>query len=86
MNCDSCRWYNGVPPLGRCRKNPPTVFGMPDGEYMSDFPEVDPDDWCGQWEKVIDDVTPSNNILDAWQQLCNLGLPGRRTSERRKKQ
>jgi hypothetical protein len=62
------------------------IFGRPDGEFMSDFPEVGTGDWCGQWEKLIDDVTPSNNILDAWQQLCNIGLPGRRASERRKNQ
>ncbi len=83
MNCESCRWYE--PPLtslGHCHKNPPMVFGNPDGEYMSDFPEVDPEDWCGAWQPVIDDVTPGTNIVDAWQKPCNIGLPGRRAPGR----
>ena len=86
MNCESCRWYDDClgTALGRCRKNPPTLFGMPNGEYMSDYPEVGPEDWCGQWQEVIDDVTPGGNFVDAWQKLCNIGLPGRRASGRNK--
>ena len=44
---------------GHCHKNPPFIFGKPDEEYVSDFPEVDPEDWCGQWEERIN--VPSEN-------------------------
>ena len=59
-NCETCRWFDGSPDLlGHCHKNPPRIFGNPDGEYMSDFPVVDPEDWCGQWKERID--VPSKN-------------------------
>ncbi len=83
MNCESCRWYEPSPVcMGHCRKNQPVIVVRPDGEYISDFPEVGPEDWCGQWQEVIDDVTPGTNIVDAWQKLCNMGLPGRKASGR----
>jgi hypothetical protein len=44
-NCETCRWFDGSPDLlGHCHKNPPLIFGKPDEEYVSDFPEVDPED------------------------------------------
>ncbi len=51
VNCGNCRWYEpSRVSLGHCRKNPPTIITWPDGESYSDFPEVAPEDWCGQWE------------------------------------
>ncbi len=85
MNCENCRWYE--PPLtslGHCRRNPPVIVTWPNGECFSDFPEVDSEDWCGQWQAVIDDVTPGTNLVDAWQKLCNIGLPGRKASDKGK--
>ena len=61
MYCESCRWYELIEDVstGHCHKNPPMTFGSPDGEFMTDFPEVDSEDWCGQWEERID--VPSDN-------------------------
>ena len=54
-NCETCRWFENLSEaLGHCHKNPPIIFGSPDGEFMSDFPEVDPEDWCGRWEERIE--------------------------------
>lgn len=57
MNCATCNWFD--PPLaleiGHCRKNPPATFRTGEDEYVSVFPEVHPEDWCGQWEGKADE-------------------------------
>jgi hypothetical protein len=49
--CESCRFNGGF----SCRRNPPTVVTLPNeygpGEHAETaWPEVNREDWCGQWE------------------------------------
>ena len=50
--CENCRYRGG----GLCRRNPPMMAGMAGergGNYFSAvWPEVAPDDWCGEWNYI----------------------------------
>lgn len=59
MNCTSCR-YSQVDhgsedegfmdgPLLRCHRFPPAVFALDDVASQT-WPNVGPDDWCGEYE------------------------------------
>ena len=50
MRCSTCRYYLERTirdcPSTECRRYPPTITDISDGT----FPEVDADDWCGEWK------------------------------------
>lgn len=49
--CGNCEWFDDE----RCHKNPPQMVGGIDEngriDWHSDWPDVAPTDWCGQWRK-----------------------------------
>lgn len=55
MNCSDCKFYSVADQ--ECRRNAPTFTMSLSGGWMwfssdavSGWPNVGPDDWCGEWE------------------------------------
>lgn len=53
-NCTGCRYSqvdtaedDGMP-IWRCHRYPPQLVGL-DGEVLQSWPNVGPDDWCGEY-------------------------------------
>lgn len=42
--CLDCRYYKD----GRCRRHSPVYADL---EFASEWPVVEPEDWCGDWEE-----------------------------------
>jgi len=70
MNCNECRWFKSQKKdldrsetgtwrailVGHCRKHPPQRFDLPENKgTISGWPNTCGNDWCGEWEYVIDD-------------------------------
>lgn len=56
MNCDNCRFANVVRALPlslECRRHAPreSADTLDNGRAVPIFPMVEPDDWCGDFEK-----------------------------------
>jgi len=56
--------------VGICRRQPPRRFALPDTNDMtSGWPTTCGYDWCGEWEKMLDDsskyaMTPGRRRAD----------------------
>lgn len=58
--CGNCRWaheyeevYEWLNVTHECRRYPPQVYGCKDGSWAT-FPGVRREEWCGEWEKVVE--------------------------------
>lgn len=74
-NCNSCKFsyvatLPGVPPVGYCRRFPPTasamVVGMdhktgPQWVRTSGHPNVKPEWWCGEYRRSLISAVPEGN-------------------------
>lgn len=54
-SCSTCRFADPTvedeAPAVLCRRYPPTVLNGNDGEHAAiAFPEVQAEDWCGEWQ------------------------------------
>lgn len=50
QECSNCKFYSGDR-HGICRRYPPKIIGFDSMDNQnSEFPVVDQDDWCGEWE------------------------------------
>ena len=71
MSCNLCRWFESreIKPrlsmtgrkyeilVGNCRRHPPQRMSFPDTEDVtSGWPKTSGHDWCGEWEKMLDDI------------------------------
>lgn len=62
QKCSDCRFFlfdDDEPEKGECRKFPPQLFSSTQGDasdiftqFCSYWPDVDPEEWCGQWEEL----------------------------------
>ena len=56
--CDNCVFFKEVKHMeGHCRRFPPTVFNdeHESEHYISIFPEVLGESWCGEWQTIEED-------------------------------
>lgn len=63
-SCETCRYSElavleeapkgGPGPALLCRRNPPTPAALPSDEtgFWSEWPVVEPSDWCGEWKEA----------------------------------
>lgn len=61
MQCRSCRFWTGQrSPAGECRRFPPVLSTVEEGEVLTSaqpvWPKTNDDDWCGEWEVVATHV------------------------------
>ena len=40
----------------QCRRFPPVKYKDEGGRLRTDFPPVDPNDWCGEFKRTNDDI------------------------------
>lgn len=52
QSCGNCKFFY-IGSYGVCRKYPPRINGSYDfsDKPISEFPPVDSDEWCGEWEE-----------------------------------
>lgn len=62
--CETCKFWEGYtgdvehgnePTRGNCHRYPPRHYPNPDSETLEDqydFPAVETDDWCGEWQAI----------------------------------
>jgi hypothetical protein len=52
--CSACRFFDrfySSCSSGFCRRSPPRIIGKhEDGDWMANWPTVDDDDWCGEYQ------------------------------------
>ena len=49
--CGDClHYFRGGVGEDRCRRYPPTITTDRYGHGESDWPSVEPGDWCGEWK------------------------------------
>jgi hypothetical protein len=49
--CDQCKFYHKeFDTIGECHRHPPVVFVV-DEDFMSTWPDVRPDHWCGEFKE-----------------------------------
>lgn len=56
QSCGSCKFFlkNQHDDAGYCRRYPPTVVPVSDGDQFScEFPVVEAPDWCGEWQRKL---------------------------------
>jgi len=48
--CKNCKYSTVKNKLYYCRRYPPQSIAFPDGTVSRTFPQVIPDEWCGEWK------------------------------------
>jgi hypothetical protein len=55
MACSNCDHHEEAVmddgPVYQCRRYPPVMFVL-QGEVTETWPQVDADDWCGEWKSM----------------------------------
>ena len=66
--CRDCKWFNG----SECRRFPPTWVSWPsDNQHpviywpQTSYPLTGPDQWCGEWSKLLENPEPAQAGLTA---------------------
>ena len=55
QRCGTCRfWSTNQPPVGTCRRYPPTLVGNIDGGADHWLPSTLDTEWCGEWQAKAD--------------------------------
>lgn len=54
QNCKNFKFFHPDSPAGMCRAHPPVVLQAIEGSDLpanpvTHWPEVDAEDWCGEW-------------------------------------
>lgn len=52
--CQHCSFFIADPKddIGFCRRYPPTLIPLEDGEVEATFPVVSRDEWCGEFHRA----------------------------------
>lgn len=60
QTCGNCRWYSGNAYSGCCVRRSPVLHNVgDDGVYVSKWPDVSSESWCGQHEYKIQQESES---------------------------
>ncbi len=53
--CVSCAFFHAEPKdeLGFCRRYPPSLIALEDGDYDCMYPIVDRKEWCGEFIRKV---------------------------------
>ena len=67
--CKTCEWWllstKGIGDCGECRKNAPSPVMEEDKPVW--WPNVDDDDWCGEYQERIEDGDMEDDDISKWE-------------------
>ncbi len=53
LNCIDCKFYcSKFNFIGECRRHPPILI-VHEEQLKSEWPEVHPEEWCGEFEEQV---------------------------------